>query len=281
MSLLGLIYRTAGAWGAGKGANLTPAEVDANFWDIEQAVAELQDNPVQPAQIDNVTLSPSGELTFGLSNATTLPSVTLPSGKPRWRDAWTPLTQYAAADLFKARDPATGALALYYTDRPFTSGSVFDPTLGVGIGGSTPFAAFVLAIPDRVRVAWFWPTKPGQGLPILESSGDFVPMFSFLVTDTFWIDTDFAGSQVNLRTAPNNNWITRIRKNGEECGALFFAGGSFTPEWSTVDFSPVQFVPGDILTMDAPAFGVDDLAECLSVTLVGTLGLAPDPSSSS
>ena len=34
-------YRTDGAWGLGAGAPLTPAQVDENFWRIEQIVRKL------------------------------------------------------------------------------------------------------------------------------------------------------------------------------------------------------------------------------------------------
>jgi hypothetical protein len=277
MSILSLIYRTAGAWGAGKGANLTPAEVDQNFYDLEVAVETLAANPTLPAEIEDVEVTDGNQLTFMLSSGATLGPVTLPSSKPTWREDWLPETAYIAGDLFHAVDPLTLIKGLYYTNRNFTSGIAFDPNLGIGVGGVLPYVSFVLTVPDKVRVAWFWPTKPGEGLPILESSGDFAPMFSFLTVDYFVLPASLTGSVANLRTAPDAEVTFVIRQNGTEIGDLTFAAGSFTPVFTFA--SSIGFVPGDVLTMDGPA-SVDALAECLSVTVVGTLGELDSSSSS-
>ena len=36
------VYRTAGAWGAGSGADLTPAQVDTNFYDKETRITAIE-----------------------------------------------------------------------------------------------------------------------------------------------------------------------------------------------------------------------------------------------
>ena len=48
-------YRTTGAWGAGKGAKLTPVEVDTNFHELVEQINEILSNPVQPVEIDEVS----------------------------------------------------------------------------------------------------------------------------------------------------------------------------------------------------------------------------------
>lgn len=57
-------YRTAGAWGSGKGANLTAAEVDGNFYDHEQRIEDLEagtagsgDNPLVDVTVSGATLT--------------------------------------------------------------------------------------------------------------------------------------------------------------------------------------------------------------------------------
>lgn len=52
---MAIIYRTAGAWGAGKGSNLTPAEVDGNFYDHEGRIAAIESNPPSPNEILSIT----------------------------------------------------------------------------------------------------------------------------------------------------------------------------------------------------------------------------------
>lgn len=73
-----LIYRTTGAWGAGKGGNLTAAEVDGNFWEIETRVAAAL--AITPAEIDTITASGT-QLTVTLTDARTF-TVTVPVAEP-------------------------------------------------------------------------------------------------------------------------------------------------------------------------------------------------------
>jgi len=52
-----IVYRTTGTWGAGKGSNLTPAEVDGNFYDLHTRLAALETGGADvPATIDNITI---------------------------------------------------------------------------------------------------------------------------------------------------------------------------------------------------------------------------------
>lgn len=277
MSILSLLYRTAGAWGAGKGANLTAAEVDNNFWDLEQAVENIAANPPTVDNIDEITIS-GQDLTFHFDSARTIGPITVPLGRIVWRGDWAASTAFLPAELFEAVDPTTLVKGLYFVNRAFTSGLAFDPDLGTGIGGALPYASFVLTVPDKVRIAWFWPTKPGQGLPILESSGDFAPMFSFLTVDSFYLPAGLTGSRAKLRSFPQFATSYNLRKNGDIIGSVNFAGGSHTPTFTFSD--TVQFDDGDILDCEGPD-GVDDFAESLSLTIVGTLGTFDFDSSSS
>jgi hypothetical protein len=68
-------YRTAGDWGAGKGSNLTPAEIDENFHDHEQRIDALETEGVPAVSPTNVTISGS-VVTFHFSDSSSY-SVTL------------------------------------------------------------------------------------------------------------------------------------------------------------------------------------------------------------
>lgn len=72
-----LTYRTAGAWGAGKGANLTPAEVDGNFWQLVADIAAAAAAAGTPNGIANVTVNGS-QMTVVLDDATVLGPFTIP-----------------------------------------------------------------------------------------------------------------------------------------------------------------------------------------------------------
>lgn len=72
-----IVYRTAGAWGAGQGSNLTPAQVDGNFYqlvlDIAAAIAGME----EPNGIANITVTGT-QMTVILDDATELGPFTLP-----------------------------------------------------------------------------------------------------------------------------------------------------------------------------------------------------------
>ncbi|TCN30352.1 hypothetical protein [Sinorhizobium americanum] len=72
-----IIYRTAGAWGAGKGSNLTPDEVDENFYDHEQRIAEMEENPPSPVEISNITQA-GNTITVHMSDGSTFGPFNLP-----------------------------------------------------------------------------------------------------------------------------------------------------------------------------------------------------------
>ena len=115
-----VIYRTDGAWGPGKGANLEPAEVDGNFFDIAARVDYIEDNPVAP--ITPIAISIEGAaFTMGLSNGDVLGPITITYPMPEWRGDWQPTTPYAELDFIVAPDNGLGAVMV-----PHTSAATFD-----------------------------------------------------------------------------------------------------------------------------------------------------------
>ena len=115
-----VIYRTDGAWGPGKGANLEPAEVDGNFFDIASRVDYIQDNPVAP--ITPIAISIEGAaFTMGLSNGDVLGPIAITYPMPEWRGEWQPATPYAELDFIVAPDNGLGAVMV-----PHTSAATFD-----------------------------------------------------------------------------------------------------------------------------------------------------------
>jgi hypothetical protein len=80
-----IVFRTDGPWGAGQGYNLNNVQVDFNFWDHEQRIVAIEDNPPVAVPPSNMTVVgsqwtiyyPDG-LTFGpftLPQAAFRPSV--------------------------------------------------------------------------------------------------------------------------------------------------------------------------------------------------------------
>lgn len=75
--MVDITFRTDGDWGVGQGSNLTPAQVDVNFYNLQQAVEYLEANPVQPNEIVNVVQSGS-EITFWMTDSTSF-TISMPT----------------------------------------------------------------------------------------------------------------------------------------------------------------------------------------------------------
>lgn len=116
-----IIYRTAGAWGAGKGSNLTPAEVDGNFWDHEQRLLALE-GASAPVSISNI-IKIGSQLTIFMSDGSTYGPFTLPGASFRDRGTWEPGETYYEFDVFT--DPDTNLR--YLVNQDHDAASSFDP----------------------------------------------------------------------------------------------------------------------------------------------------------
>lgn len=131
-----IVYRTAGAWGAGKGSNLTPAEVDGNFYDHEGRVAALEATPPTPNNIANITASGS-QLTITMDDASTFGPFTMPTSRWIWTGDFADATAYSINDVFS--DPDTGSLYIVLIGH--TSATPFDPDL---LSGGDPVYELVI-----------------------------------------------------------------------------------------------------------------------------------------
>ena len=133
---MALTFRTAGDWGVGKGGNLLPAEVDANFYELAQQIAALGAGPA-PAEIDEITLVGS-QLTITLSDARIFGPFTLPIGGFAWRGEWTSSTAYAVRDVV-----SVAGVGVYLVLQAHSSAGVFDA--GATLGGAPVYELMLAA----------------------------------------------------------------------------------------------------------------------------------------
>lgn len=270
--ILTLVYRLAGAWGAGKGANLTAAEFDGNQWELQQAIEELADNPAQPKNIQEIEVT-GNQMTITLDDGvTTFGPFTLPRASLIMRGDWTADTAYLANDIFRGTaDDVTGA---YIVNRDFTSGSTFVPDLGAGIGGASPYAS--LLVEDGAAgggddggaptiLSGFVPGRPGEAIAAPAT------ILGFVADADMW----FGGSDVLavLDAACTDDLQMVVAKNGDALGTLDFASGTAT---GTVTMSPptAQLAAGDRLRILAPD-PFDSTAAGLYVAVPVTRGTIP------
>ncbi len=147
-----ITYRTDGAWGTGKGSNLAPAEVDNNFYDIDQRVTYWEDNPPLPIEPISITIT-GYNFYMGLSNGTTLGPVFMTMPVAEWRGEWTPNTPYNDMDFITAPDGGFGAVM-----QSHTSAATFD-WAALGSNGLSNYRQIVgssggtVAVSDLIDVA--------------------------------------------------------------------------------------------------------------------------------
>ena len=101
-----MLYRTQdlARWGAGKGSNLLPVEVDENNWEIEGRLQSVEAAALEAANgIANVTVTGS-QMTVYLEDGTALGPFTLPTAMIRYRGDWTVSTVYSELDLVAVED---------------------------------------------------------------------------------------------------------------------------------------------------------------------------------
>jgi hypothetical protein len=242
------IFRTSDVrWGPGKGANLTPVEVDENFWRLLERIVELELYPPQPLEIAEINVV-GNQMTIVMSDMlTTFGPYTLPTAAFSWTGPFQPEHAYAANDLLTANDN------LYIVVTPHESGLTF--VMG-------PNYALLLPLPQVFDVGCFVPQQPGYGIP------DGGALFSYRGTRAWYLQEDAPLSVARLDVDPAAELVVPVRKNGDAIGTITFAAGSTT---GVFDITATTFALGDALKIMKPA-AIDADAIDLNVTFSARIG---------
>ena len=108
-----IVYRSE------KGSNLTAAEIDGNFHDVDDRINFIEENPPEPVIPVSATMT-AGSYTLGFSNGTSY-TVTFVQPMPQWRGTWQPSTTYHELDYIIGTDGGWGAVL-----QDHVSGATFD-----------------------------------------------------------------------------------------------------------------------------------------------------------
>jgi len=151
-------YRTTDLdkWGAGKGAPLTAAEMDANFFGIMQRIAGLETNPTQPVNIDSFVVA-GRNFTVVMTDASTKGPFELPLATFKWKGAWAQFEVYEALDMFYVDD-----MGLYIVLTGHTSGYSFEPLKQVG---NLPAYSQIFGPTTLYDMGFFISGVPGLSMP--------------------------------------------------------------------------------------------------------------------
>ena len=254
--MVALKYRTDdnAQWGAGLGRDLQPQEIDQNFYDVEQRLEAVEQNPVPPNEIDSISVD-GNRMTITMADHTVFGPYILPQAAFRFTGAFQPNHDYRLYDFLVAND------GLYLVLHDFTSGDTFV----FGADAQGPFYQFILPFPSNYDIAFFFPGPPGLGLV------DDAAMFAFRASarTPFYLPADLPDSSAGLAVAPAAALSCAIYQDAAQIGTLDFAPGS-TVGTFTFD-QAVQFNAGNTLRVMRPV-ALDDAAFDLSILFAAVKG---------
>lgn len=251
-----LVFRTDDPlkWGIGKGANLTPGEVDSNFYDLDSRLTDAENNPAQPKQIQAIAVA-NNQMTITLSDGvTTFGPYALPEAAFAFTDAWQASHAYAVYDFF------TAANGFYMVLQAHTSGTIFNANDG---NLSGPFYKLIMPFPTTYQIGFFFPGMIGNGVAADSA------MFALRFPEAVYIPAGFSGSSGGVEVAPLAGMTFPVFKNAVQIGTVQIAAAATVATFTLA--SAVQFAAGDRLRVIRPA-DLDIDARDFALTIAGVKG---------
>lgn len=120
-----IVYVTTGAWGAGTGTPNTAAQVDGNFYDVDQRIVGLTAGLAEGKRIDHISYTSNSmtvHYTDGTSEVIPLPIATL-----TLVGEWLPLNPYTRGNMVTVTP-----LGIFQILQDHTSAATFDPNATIG-----------------------------------------------------------------------------------------------------------------------------------------------------
>lgn len=247
-----LMFRTdnPAKWGNGKGANLTPGEVDANFFALASAIDAVELPAADVIAAIEVSATDNTMMIITSSGAKFGP-LKLPVASLKYRGAFVPFESYAYLDLITAAD------GLYLVREPHIAEGIFNPARDV--------YQRVMPMPTGCDIGFFYPGLIGVGL----AEGD--TMFAHVVARPFYIPQNGVGSIGKLEVAAAEPMELELFRNSTRVGLIRISAGAAAATFS-IDQNQ-QFVAGDVLRVPRPQV-IDTAARSLMLTIACRLGVA-------
>jgi hypothetical protein len=230
-----IVYVTTGAWGAGTGTPNSAAQVDGNFYDLDQRVVGLVGDLAEGKMIDSVTYT-SNSFTLHFTDGTTQ-LIPLPVATLTFVGEWLPSTTYLRGQLISAQG------GLYQVLQDHTSAATFDP--GATQGGNPLYALLMPTRDVNYDAAIF---VPGS---IQRDADELV--VQFIANRTMRLPSGNAGAYAYLEVGDDSTGATdiilSIEKNRVEIGTITFTAGDLDTggghEGNIAVPATVDFAAGD------------------------------------
>lgn len=240
-----ITYRTAGAWGAGQGADLTAAQVDNNFYDLVQQIATITADLPDGVLIDATDpVDVSGSFfKFNMTDGSQSEPIPLPVATFSPAGEWTNSTPYARYNVITARKFGTFLVLRDHVTPP--PPATFNPAATDGSGNPLyQLLAPYLDVNYDISVSVPGPTQRSAGDLLAQVA--VVRAFHVLsgAHDAFaYLDVANAAGGANIEISIENNRV--------EIGTIIFvSGGADTDGGQPAALAwpaDVYFLQGDII----------------------------------
>jgi hypothetical protein len=208
-----IVYVTTGAWGSGTHTPNSAAEVDGNFYDVDQRISALA--VAEGKRIDTITYD-SNSMTVHYIDGTS-ETIPLPIAVITYVGQWTNGTPYTRGQMISVRGIGMYQVLVDHTTPPMPA--PFDPDATDGSGN--PLYSFWMPLYDINIDAQIFVPGPIQRVP-----GEL--LFQAVVNRTMNLASGnaFAYAYLDVGVTTGTAIILSIEKNRVQVGTITFAVGS-------------------------------------------------------
>jgi hypothetical protein len=212
-----IVYVTTGAWGAGTGTPNSAAQVDGNFYDVDQRIVSLNADLAEGKRIDTVTYT-SNSMTFHFTDGTSQ-VIPLPVATLQYVGVWTNDTPYQRGNMIVADNGFYQVLQNHTTP---ASPTPFDPTATTGPPDNLPLYQLWMPLNDVNYDAAIF--VPGS---IQRAANEL--LFQGIANRTMNLGSGDEGAYARLDVANPvgaTSIILSIQKNATEIGTITIAANA-------------------------------------------------------
>jgi hypothetical protein len=208
-----IVFVTSGAWGSGTGTPNSAAQVDGNFYDVDQRIVDLNSALAEGKRIDSVTYT-ANSMTFHFTDGTSQ-VIPLPVAVVTYVGQWTNSTPYTVGQMVSVRGLGMYQVLISHTTPPLPA--AFDPN---ATDGSNPLYSFWMPLYDVNYDAAIF--VPGS---VQRTAGEV--LFQAVAGRTMQLVSGdaHAYAYLDVGIGAGTNIIISIQKNRAEIGTITFAAG--------------------------------------------------------
>lgn len=212
---MAIVYVTTGAWGTGTGTPNSAAQVDGNFYNVDQRIVDLNASLSEGKRIDTVTYT-STSMTFHFTDGTSQ-TIPLPIAVITYVGQWTNSTPYTRGQMVSVRGAGMYQVLISHTTPALPA--VFDPNAVDGSGN--PLYSFWMPLYDVNYDAAIF--VPGS---VQRTAGEV--MFQAVAGRTMNLASGnaHAYAYLDVGIGAGTNIILSIQKNRIQVGTITFTAGA-------------------------------------------------------